>query len=135
MLFFGTGAQLEVHPLFLGHEFLFGLFVIGIGNTAIYRAHGGTLGLFMEARTFGTFLRHYVIDIVADRLLIFVSIKIFTGGGGDISFEVCTIGKLPFYTGFIDGIVGTFWLTSATIDTFIGYNDSHRNSFFGISKL
>ena len=36
---------------------------------------------------------------------------------------------IPLYAAFIDGIIGAFGLTRATIDAFIGNHDGHRNIF------
>jgi hypothetical protein len=48
---------------------LFGFHHIGVGDTAVDRAHSGALGFFMEAGTFSAFVWYDVVIIVGDRFV------------------------------------------------------------------
>jgi hypothetical protein len=61
--------NLLVQPGFLGNKLFFRLNVIRVRYTAIYRAHSGALGLFMETCTFGTLTRNDIIKLIRHRSL------------------------------------------------------------------
>lgn len=63
--FFVFGAHavssLQVQEIFFSQQFLFGLAVTRVVNTAINRANGSTLGFIMKACTFGTFIGNDIV--------------------------------------------------------------------------
>lgn len=120
----GDGC-LEVHPVFLVEEFVFGLYEIGVWDAAIDWAYGGALGFFMETCTLGAFVWDDVIDLVGDGCL-----RRIGGHGGavaelDVAFEACAVGKTPLYAGFIDGSVRALGFAGAAVNTFFSNNNGH----------
>jgi hypothetical protein len=79
----------------------------------------------MEALTFGAFIGRDVIGIDRDRSMFGAGIHELTIHQGERTFYGCSIRNRPLNTPFVDGIVRTFGLTGATINTFIGDLDSH----------
>ncbi len=56
---------LQVHFFFLGQQFFYCFLVHFVGYTAIHRANGRTLGLFVETLAFGAFIGRNIISVNA----------------------------------------------------------------------
>jgi hypothetical protein len=63
-----------MHETLFPEKFVFSLYMVLVRHTAVHRTHRGTLGLFVKAHTFGTFIGYDIIDLVADRLLYLIGI-------------------------------------------------------------
>lgn len=119
--------RLVVHILLLGKELLLGFAVVGIVHAAVDRTYGGTLRFIVKAHAFGTFIAYYIICIHSNRLLGRISL-VFAAGSMYSAFKVGSIGKAPFGTSFINGIVGALRFASATVYAFIGNHYGHSIS-------
>lgn len=102
--------------VFFGREFFFALFVILVRNTAVDRANRSTLGLIMEADTFGAFFSNYVIEIIGNCRLGRIGIGTTAVQLWKRSFNSSSIGETPFRPAFINSVIGTFWFAGTTVD-------------------
>src|SRR5690554_4190572 len=119
-----------MHKLLLAEELLFRLYVIIVGNAAIYGANGSTLGLFVKALALGTFVRYDVIDFIAYRNLRGFGIDTFAVGKYNIAFQISTISIAPVVCAFINRCIGALGFASTAIDTFVGNDYGHSVLFF-----
>src|SRR5690606_11990382 len=102
--------------------------MIGIRQTTINWTHCSALRFFVKSYALCTFIWYYIVYFLVNRGVVFQGINsspisqcVFTADGGAISHT-------PFYTWFINRIIGTFGFTGATIDTFIRYIYGHNLS-------
>ena len=113
----------------------FFLLPLGVRYTAVNRANGGALRLFVEAYTFGTLIRHDVVELITDGLLLGVGLDDRAGfnlvGLGDGS----ALGHFPFYAAFVDGGVGAFGFAGSAVDTVVGNENCHLFSLLGAGLL
>jgi hypothetical protein len=110
----------------LGQKFFFGFPVILIIHTAINGANGRTLRFIVEAHAFCTLIGNDIIKIHGYRSLSVIGIYMQTAFGIEVPFQACAVGKSPFGTPFIDGIVRAFRLTSPAVDTFFRDFNCHN---------
>lgn len=116
----------QVHAVFLFEQSAFFLFMVFVGNTAIYRAYGSTLRFIMETGALGAFIGSNVINIHAIRLQRLFCICCDAGIASFVfSFDLGTVGKTPFGAAFVDGIIRAFWFAGAAINAFIRDFYSH----------
>lgn len=109
--------------------------VIFIGHTAVHGADGSALRLLVETHALGAFVSHNVIYI---HFLRFLS-SICIGREPTITREGTlyggAIGKTPFGTTFIDGVVGAFGFARTTVDALVSYLDGHGRSGLMVRKF
>ena len=114
-----------MQPIFFCQQFFHCLTIHFVGDTAVDGANGGTLGFFMESLALGTFVGNDVVDVDADGRIALTGIDDGTIEQGKGAFNTAAIGYSPFYTAFVDGIVGALGLAGAAVDAFFCYLDSH----------
>jgi hypothetical protein len=79
----------------------------------------------MKSLAFRTLVRDDIIGIHADRCIPLGSLYHRAVEQGERPFYAGSVGKGPFDAALVNGIIGTFGLTGAAIDTFFGYLNSH----------
>lgn len=101
------------------------MYVFLIRHAAVNGTYGSTLRLLMKTDTLRAFIGYDVVDVHLLRCL-------RSGGIGTVAAESCkhalhrgAIGKAPFCSAFVYGIVRTFGLTRPTIDAFVSDLDGH----------
>src|SRR5690606_37230412 len=104
--------------------FLFRLNIIRIRNTAVYRANGGTLRLFMETAAFCALARYDIIKFVGNR-----SLRRFAVNGCSI-FQLYFLkfgasSPIPLSASFVDCCVGALRFACTTVDALIGNYNCH----------
>jgi hypothetical protein len=121
----GEISKLDVEFFFFLHQLVDGLFVQLIGHTAIYRANGRTLGLFMKTLTLGTLIGSNVIGVGCDRLVFLASVHYRSIHQGKGSLNGGAIGNSPLYSPFVYRVIGTLGLAGTAVDTFFCDLDGH----------
>src|SRR5690606_19821736 len=89
----------------------------------------------MESLTFGTFIRANVIDVHSNGLHALVCIHFAAVHQLKSTYYGSSVRDSPFHSTLINRIVGTFWLTGPTINTFVRYFDSHKKIRFSRGKV
>jgi len=119
-----------VQPLFAGQQLFFRLSAVGVIYTTVDRANGSALWLFVKPYTFGTLVRYDVVEIIGYGFLL--SIHIYLAAVFQLVFAgyAGPVGDCPFYTPFVNRVIGAFWFASPTIDAFVCYDDGHNYIFF-----
>ncbi len=111
-------------PLLLSQKLFFGFAPVGIIDTAIHRANGSTLGLFMKTGAFGTFIAHNVVEFIRNRHLFF-STRNHRPIGELHPVEFSPSPPCPFHTPLIDSGIGAFGFACTAIDALVGYHYCH----------
>jgi hypothetical protein len=102
--------------------------MIWIRETAIYRTHGSTLWFVMKTLAFRALVRHDIVEIRGDR---FQGVSSIHHGAIFQRIRPCQGSAIlhgPVHTAFIDGIIGTFRLTRAAIDTIVCDINGHMGN-------
>ena len=107
-----------MQPVFFRQEFFFGLYIIRVWHTAIYRANCCALWLLVKARALRTLTWNDVVEFIRYRFLICFTINNRTILHFNLG-QICSIRPFPFHTAFIDGRVWTLRFTSPAVYTFI----------------
>jgi hypothetical protein len=121
---------LKVQTLFTFQKHLFGLLPVWVIHTTIYRADRCTLRLLVKADTFCALIRHYIVKIIGNGVMLSIRIYLFSVFQLVSALNSGTIRDRPFDTSFVDGVIGAFWFASSAIDTFVCYDDGHIILFF-----
>ena len=117
------GSKVE-SSLSLQQHFL-ALYAVRVGHATIYWADCRTLGLFVEAHALRAFIWHDVVVFVGYGRVFAVSIHRLTRLQRVGALHSVAIGNGPFYTAFVDGVVGAFWLAGPAIDAFVSDKNCH----------
>jgi hypothetical protein len=99
--------------------------VVGIRNTTIYGANGGTLGFFVEAHTLRAFVGGDVIDLIADRFLYGIGVYLPTIGEYHPALKGSAVAVAPFIGTLVNRGIRAFGFAGPAIDTLVCYDDSH----------
>ena len=118
-----------VQPGLFGQQFFLSLNHVRIRHAAVYRAHSGTLRLFMETGTFCAFARYDVVKFIGHgRLSVFCinrrSVFQFN------CFQLGSPGPVPLLSAFIDGCIGAFRFTCTSVDALVRNYNCHAFSNF-----
>ena len=110
-------------------------YMIGIRHAAIHRTDRRTLRLFVKADTFRTFIGYDIVIIVRNGHLLRFCIHHMTATiEFIIAFHRVAVADCPFYTAFINGIIGAFRLASSTVNAIIRNHYRHNSSYFFLSS-
>jgi hypothetical protein len=79
----------------------------------------------MEALAFGAFIGNDIIGVDADGRIALGGVDGGTVQQGKGSLDAAAIGDGPFYTAFIDSVIGALGLAGAAVYAFFCYFNSH----------
>jgi hypothetical protein len=117
--------KLNMQPVLLGHQFVYRFPVCFVGHTAIYRANGSALRLFMKSLAFGTLVWNDIVNIRTYGCIPLVGIHAGAIHHRKSPFYGGSIRDSPFNATFINRIVRTFGFAGPAIDTFFRDLYSH----------